>query len=227
MRSLLSRFPLVSSLFVQPHDATSVGTGFILTGAPAAGKTTLARCLEIGGEHVVHEAARDVFEYQRVALDTSEPWLLPGAQEHITRLQIAREGKAPHGSRFIMDRSVIDGAAFLILRGFSASTTAQALIASADVQRYNRRVFLVKSNTHIKGPGERMAVIEDSVKIENTLRLVYSLLGFELVDVPWLPINERCAFVKQQMAQPSEPLDWRRVRESLERREYLSWSCDI
>lgn len=223
VRSLLTRLPLVSTLYSQLTLGTSGGQGFVITGPPGAGKTAIAIGLEMRGERVVHEAAIAFIDYHK-AKGIAEPVLLPDSQEQITRLQLAREAQVPGSTRFFMDRSVIDGIAFLLLRGYSQSSSAYDLIAAADVRRYNKKVFLIKSATEIHGAGERRGVIEPSREIEEALRLVYVSLGFEVVDVPFGPLDDRIDFILKHAENAHSILNIQHVNSVLQQHTYLKWS---
>jgi predicted ATPase len=120
IRALILRLFSFSTLFGQVALAEQNGQGFIITGAPGSGKTAIVLGLEMRGEAVVHEAAISFIDYHK-ARGIEEPVLLPDSQEQITRLQLAREAQAPTSRRFFLDRSVLDGIAFLLLRGYSHS----------------------------------------------------------------------------------------------------------
>lgn len=223
MRYFLFRLPLISSFY--GHFALGQpGQGFILTGAPGAGKTAIAIALEMRGEHVVSEAAVDFIGYHR-AKGVTEPVLLPDCQEQITRLQLLRESRAPRSKRFFMDRSVLDGAAYMMLRGYSRSDLAYQLISSANVRRYNRRVFLIQSASQVRGPGERRGVIEPSLDIENAIRSLYGFLGFELIEVPFAPVDDRVDFILSKIRDAHEPIEVEFIRASLKNRDYLRLPC--
>lgn len=78
---------------------------YVLTGAPGAGKTTLADALHRRGWLVVSEAATDVITAEQ-ARGVTEPWCAAAFVDTVARLQRERrEVPGPPGSVQIHDRS--------------------------------------------------------------------------------------------------------------------------
>src|SRR5215469_4852227 len=82
--------------------------GYILTGAPGAGKTAVLRLLETHGYAVVEEAATDVIALG-AALGRDEPWRDPAFIDEIITLQRRRQDRvrAAGGGTVFYDRSPV------------------------------------------------------------------------------------------------------------------------
>jgi predicted ATPase len=81
--------------------------GYVLTGAPGAGKTAILRALERAGQRVVEEAATDVIALQQ-ALGSPAPEYEPRFLEQIVCLQRARQQASPAGGAAVFfDRSPV------------------------------------------------------------------------------------------------------------------------
>ncbi len=198
---------------------TSSDLGFILTGAPGAGKTSIALGLENIGERIVPEAAIDFIRYSQ-ARGISEPWLLSESQEMITGLQLQRESQMQTGQKYFLDRCVIDGACFIKYRSFSQTEKAFELIAKANLNSYNKKVFLIQTVSDSKN---RIGAIESAEAIENGLQSIYTRLGFDVVLIPFAPLLDRVALVKKLSDQSSPLNNIEQARNHLIRRDYLDW----
>jgi predicted ATPase len=82
--------------------------GYILTGAPGAGKTAVLRLLEINGHVVVEEAATDAIALDN-ALGHEEPWHDHAFIDKVVTLQRQRESsvQAAKTATVFFDRSPV------------------------------------------------------------------------------------------------------------------------
>ncbi|WP_055048181.1 AAA family ATPase [Devosia sp. A16] len=169
---------------------------FILTGAPGAGKTVIVRALEAGGIDVVEEAATDV-----IALDQGrgidESWRRPEFIDDIARLQLQRAARPATGNVRVSDRSLV---CTLALAEYLGHPVPDALIESiasmvASAQ-YERRVLFVDLLGFITRTEARRISLDESRRFERFHIAAYERLGFELVRIPALPLEERVAMVR-------------------------------
>jgi predicted ATPase len=178
---------------------------YILTGAPGAGKTVLIRALERAGRAVVEEAATDV-----IALVTGqgvvEHWNEPTFIDEIVALQIRRQRRAdawPDDMVFF-DRSPVCTWALC-----EYADRAPPLGLVEEMQRieregvYQRRVFFVRNLGFVTPTEARRISFADSLRFEAIHAEVYRRLGYELIDVPAAPVDERLEMVTAAVTTPA------------------------
>jgi predicted ATPase len=168
---------------------------FVLTGAPGAGKTTIAAALRERGYPVVDEAATDV-----IAERPDLQWDGPAFLDHIVALQRARE-LAASGPVQVFDRSPI---CTLALAGWGGQPPTAALAAEAErIERegtFERRVAFVRLMGFITPTAARRIGLADAIRFEALHQQVYRSLGYDLVEIPPAPLAERVALVEALIA---------------------------
>jgi predicted ATPase len=171
--------------------------GYVLTGAPGAGKTAIVRQLEQDGHAVVEEAATDVIalEHARGRLAGAE---IPEFIEKIVALQRARQLRlaSPGCGRVFFDRSPV---CTLALARYLGGPVPPALTAELDrvllSGGYERAVFFVRNQGFVTPTAARRISFADSLTFEKLHEQAYAELGFDLIEVPARPLRERVALV--------------------------------
>ena len=166
---------------------------FILTGAPGAGKTLIARQLEVDGIDIVEEAATDVIALQQ-GLGIAEPHVRPGFVEDIARLQLQRMERPARGGIRVSDRSVVCTLALAEYLGHPVPAVLERAIAEATGQ-FERRVLFVELLGFMVNTEARRISLEESRRFETFHVAAYERLGFQLVRIPALPLGRRMAAV--------------------------------
>jgi len=173
--------------------------GYILTGAPGAGKTAVLRLLEVRGYVVVEEAATDVIALSD-ALGHEEPWRDPIFIDEVVALQRHRQDSSPAAelAAVFFDRSPVCTLTLSRFLGFAPSR----LLAS-EVDRvitegvYETTVFFIRNQGFVQPSAARRISFDDSLVFEQLHEQTYRDLGFRLVEVPAGPLTERVALVQQ------------------------------
>ncbi|MFB9443637.1 AAA family ATPase [Dactylosporangium vinaceum] len=160
---------------------------YVITGAPGAGKTTLAEALRARGYPVVREAATDVIHESPELEGTGQPFL-----ERILATQQQRQREAA-GEIQIFDRSpacTLALAEYLTAYGGPAPSE-QLLRAAANDGTYQPTVFFVRLLGFIVATRARRISLEQSRHFERIHEAVYTRLGYRLVEIPPAPVDRR------------------------------------
>ncbi|GAA4249842.1 AAA family ATPase [Dactylosporangium darangshiense] len=167
----------------------------VLTGAPGAGKTSIALALRAAGHLVVDEAATDVIA-ETPHLEGDGPAFL----DRIVAVQRTRQ-LAARGAVQVFDRSPVCTLALAVYSGLPPTVT---LAAEAErIERegtYERRVVFVRLMGFIVPTAARRISLADSQRFERIHEEVYRGLGYELVEVPPGTLQDRVALVAELIA---------------------------
>ena len=193
LRALLRR-PIRAGVTLSWSEA--MAREFILTGAPGAGKTIILRALETQGVDVTEEAATDV-----IALDQGhgieESWRRAQFITDIARLQLLRARRPAIGPLRIADRSLVCTLALAeYLQHPVPDMLTESIAAMMASAQYERQVLFVELLGFITKTEARRISLEDSIRFERFHIAAYERLGFELVRIPALPVEERVAMVR-------------------------------
>jgi predicted ATPase len=169
------------------------GSRHILTGAPGTGKTAVLRAMP-SDVVVVAEPAREVLAEQRAA---GRPVAEQGDEDRFVDLLLRRsieklEATLPLGDTVLFDRGIPDCIAYAAYLGADTRRSIEA----AAVHRYDVPVLLLTPWEEIyRTDDERTMTFLEVVAFHRTVRAAYRTAGYEVVEVPKTPTDERAAFV--------------------------------
>jgi predicted ATPase len=168
---------------------------FVLTGGPGSGKSTLIDALERAGYARSLEAGRGVIQDQVSIGGQALPWddrILFSELMLSWEMRSYRMAQGSAGPVFC-DRGVVDVLGYLRLVGHQAPDHMRK---AAQTFRYNRRVFIAPPWKEIFQPDrERKQDFNEAVRTYDALAATYNEHGYELVELPRLPIEQRVRFV--------------------------------
>jgi predicted ATPase len=173
--------------------------GYILTGAPGAGKTAVLRLLEVRGHPVVEEAATDVIALSN-ALGHEEPWHDLAFIDKVVALQRHRQSssQAAKTATVFFDRSPVCTLALSRYLGFAPSHLLASEIDRVMTEGvYETTAFFIRNQGFVQATTARRISFEDSLVFEQLHEQAYRHLGFQLTDVPAGPLTERVALIQQ------------------------------
>lgn len=177
--------------------------GYILTGAPGAGKTAVLRLLEINGHAVVEEAATDIIALGN-ALGREEPWHDHAFIDNVITLQRQRQNsvRATESTTVFFDRSPVCTLALSRYLGFPTSRQLAHEVDRVMAEGvYETTVFFIRNQGFVQATAARRISLEDSLAFEQLHEQTYRDLGFQLAEVPAGPLTERVALVQQIVEQ--------------------------
>jgi predicted ATPase len=176
------------------HFAMIRDTFFVLTGAPGSGKSALLQHLVTRGFQGVEEPARRILSEQR-SIDGNG---LPDRDARLfVDLMLSRmigdyNRLETTTAPVFFDRGVPDTVGYASHFGFDYPPGQNA----AQVYRYNRRVFFAPAWEQIYTTDEeRTITFPVASQFGAELRAAYEQCGYELIDIPCLPVSERAGFI--------------------------------
>jgi len=171
---------------------------YVVTGAPSSGKTTLVRELEKLGYRVAHEVARAHIEQQMAQGQTLEEVRADkrSFENSILNAKIAIEADLFEDEVIILDRAIPDSIAYFEVAGLDT----KGAIEKSPRDRY-KKVFLLDrlpyQTDHV-----RIEDIQTAVSLDQGLEQSYRMLGYDVIRVAVMPIEDRTKFILKEIDIP-------------------------
>jgi predicted ATPase len=167
---------------------------FLLTGAFGSGKSTLLEHLQLRGLRAVVEPARPILAQQRSiqgnGLPEKDPRLF--VELMFSRMLDAYQQSDALPGPILFDRGIPDILGYAALFGFEFPPGENA----ARLFRYNPQVFIAPAWEQIyRTDDERTLPFSLARGFGNGLRAIYERLGYTLIDLPCLSVEERADFI--------------------------------
>jgi predicted ATPase len=168
---------------------------FVVTGGPGSGKTTLIDALAQVGCARSIEAGRGVIQDHVAVGGPALPWRDPQA---FGELMLCWEMRSYHLAQeqagpVFFDRGVPDVIGYLRMLGLPVPHHMEEAVATF---RYHRRVFIAPPWPDIfRQDRERKQSLEEAVRTYEAMLDVYGAYGYELVELPRSPVEQRVRFV--------------------------------
>ena len=163
----------------------------VITGAPCSGKTTVIRELEQLGYPVVHEVARAYIDERLQTGETIDQIKtdILSFEHHILYKKIAIEHSLLKEKTVFLDRAVPDSIGYYILEGLDPDDPIQ----KSRLWRY-KKIFFFERIPYEKDP-VRSEDGKIASRIDDLLKKGYRMLGYEIVFIPLMTVNERVSFI--------------------------------
>lgn len=169
----------------------------VVTGGPGSGKTALINSLERLGYCRSLEAGRGVIQDQVSIGGHALPWddqVLFSELMLCWEMRSYRMAQNSSGPVFF-DRGVVDVLGYLRLIGHEFP---EHMRQAAKTFRYNHCVFIAPPWEEIfRNDRERKQDYDEAVRTYDALAAAYTACGYELIELPRAPIEERVRFVLQ------------------------------
>lgn len=174
-----------------PHRALKQTKWCVITGAPCSGKSSVIQGLADLGYQVVPEVARAYID-SRLAQGYTLSQIkadIQAFEHHILYEKVRIESELPAQQMVFLDRAVPDSIAYFQLEGLSIGEPLKCsrAVRYDKVFLFDRLVFekdAVRSENHSL-----------AVRIESLLADSYAMLGYRVIRVPLLSIEQRMRFV--------------------------------
>lgn len=173
---------------------------YILTGAMGGGKSTILKSLIEHGYTCMPEPARQILKEQRSSGKEGTPDKDPARFNELMleKMIMDYENNQVNDEIIIFDRGIPDVIAYAEL----LNTDGYAALKAANEYKYNNSVFMFSAWKEIyANDEERRMSFELSAHFEFHVRKVYAELGYEIIDVPLVPVSERVEFLKKFIGQ--------------------------
>ncbi|WP_295899973.1 AAA family ATPase [uncultured Vibrio sp.] len=165
----------------------------IISGGPGAGKTTLINTLAERGHQTYAETSRQLIEQQSQLEDGILPWTnLSGFADLCLSVMSAQKREALECQHLsFMDRAIPDICAYLKQGNLEVS---ERFVEGCT--GYYPQAFLCQPEASIYVQDDvRPYPFEEALDIHQQLLDTYRELGFEVVMVPWGPVEQRADFI--------------------------------
>ncbi len=169
----------------------------VITGGPGAGKTTLLLALQARGFTIVADSARAIIQDRRRRGLSPRPTADEFVRETL-RMDIENFGRhAATPGHVFFERGVLDA-----LCGLDrVSPLSESELSSwVSKYQYNSTVFVLPTWKAIYViDAERDHTFEHAERVDSTVREWYRRCRYQLVEVPRVSVEERCAHVLQML----------------------------
>lgn len=172
---------------------------FVLTGGPGSGKTTLIEALKAEGFTTAPEAGRGIIRDQMAIGGPALPWQ---DRALFAEMMLSWELRSWHSAHaepgpVFFDRGVADTIGYLRLCGLPVPGHIKN---AAETFRYACRIFVAPPWPEIfTQDEERRQTLDEAERTFQSVTSVYAELGYELVPLPLVPVEERVRFVIDQI----------------------------
>ena len=167
----------------------------VITGAPCSGKTAVIIELERRGYPVVHEAARRYIDEELEkgkSIDRIKADIF-SFERHILYQKIETETALSDQDLIFLDRAIPDSIGYYILEGLEPDDP----IEKGKLFRYKRIFFFERlefEKDRVRSEDDRIAA-----RLDHLVKKGYQMLGYPLVYVPLMPVQERSDFVLKHL----------------------------
>lgn len=178
-----------------PREKRQETRRHIVTGGPGSGKSTLVEALRRMGFNCFPEVSRDLIRREVTRPNGVTPWKnLPAfARLAFGEMMRQHDVAGETGGVSIFDRGIPDIFGYLQEGGYGIP---EEFIRAHKQCRYDRTVFILPPWPEIYvNDTERPQSYAEAESLYYAIRQAYVTFGYSLVEVPEMPVEERCAFL--------------------------------
>ncbi|MBL7181243.1 MAG: ATP-binding protein [Desulfobacterales bacterium] len=167
----------------------------VITGAPCSGKSAVICALERLGYQVVHEVARAFIdeELQKGKHIDQIKADIVSFERHILSTKLAIEKSLPDDALIFLDRGVPDSIGYYLSEGLPPDEPIQ----KSQLIRYKNIFFFER----LKFEKDPVRSEDDKIasRLGHLLKTSYHMLGYDVIHVPALSVQERIDFVLNRL----------------------------
>jgi predicted ATPase len=180
---------------MQNQNIDNANRFVVLTGGPGSGKSSLIEALHHRGHARSVEAGRAIIQEQMAIGGRAVPWEDPTlfAELMLSWEMRSYDIAARCPGTVFFDRGMPDVIGYVRLIGLPVPPHMQK---AAETLRYNRRVFIAPAWREIfHTDEERKQSFDEAVRTYDAMVATYNGCGYELIEIPRVPVEERVRFV--------------------------------
>ena len=174
----------------------------VITGGPGSGKTSLIEALSSRGYGRTVEAGRAIIQDQMAIDGRALPWRDPllfaelMLSMDMLSYRLAEQSVGP----VFFDRGIPDVSAYLRLMNIHVP---EHMHNAARTFSYNNEVLIAPPWREIfRQDHERKQDFDEAIRTYDALVATYTALGYDLVEIPRLPLDDRVSFILSRIGAP-------------------------
>ncbi len=172
---------------------------YIITGGPGVGKTSLIDELAKRDYNCVPEVAREIIKEQMANNGNALPW--GDVREYSDRMLSYSVRDfiylSDKDDLYFFDRGIPDTYGYELLMKFD---TNEKLMGALAEYRYNKIAFILPPWKEIyETDNERKQDFQTAIDTYNVMKVAYKNAGYNLVEVPIMPVDQRADFVLNEI----------------------------
>jgi predicted ATPase len=193
-------YPVVNYLYRECVHSLVKDKVNVITAGPSAGKSSTIRELSARGYRTLPEAARILFD-QAISEGVSpeEKRKQSDFHEQVEAIDAQIESRIPDNEVVFLDRSIVDNLAYR--KRFGSDNRPE--IAEAAHDRYDN-IFILE-RIDFQDDEVRVEDEDEAQKTHEAIVSAYRALGYETIEVPLMPVDERADFIESEIEHP-EPI---------------------
>jgi predicted ATPase len=223
---------LLKKMIEKIENYTDYKWDIVFTGTLCSGKTTILELFKQKNYKVVSEVAAEIIEQEnkKAENDRIVPWLGDTKrlkfQYNVAKTQLERELQLRNEYLFFLDRGMPDGLAYLKNAGKQEETLQMFDFLNEYITKtIYKLVFYFDPTDNLENTEIRKENDFFRIQIATKIKEVYKELGYTLIVVPLMSIQERFDFVKLFVPNISEFKNMQRrlAKQKMFKSAFVSW----
>lgn len=173
---------------------------FVLTGGPGTGKTTILNNLIGKGYLCIAEIAREIIKDQVLKRGDALPWVNKAEYARLMWEESIKSYQSTILSKeseiIFFDRGILDTICYMEMEDLAIDETQQEFLKD----HLYKKVFILPAWEEIYTTDEeRKQTWEEALFTYESMRNTYLKYGYEVIEVPKIPVEERVQFILKNL----------------------------